>query len=283
MLDLVQQTYQSEKILDGLDLVGQTYQLKEILDGLDPVQQIFQWKNILDGPNPMREKGTWTSFASNVSIEGKSGYPAFVKNTQFYNKTALKQEFPYVHLNSDLCNRNQESKIDSVFLLIMVLTSPGEAARRSAIRQTWGNITEISGKRTATIFLLASSTVAKQEQLIREENDLFHDIYKKDFIDSYNNLTLKVMMGFEWVSSFCNDAKFVLKIDSDLIPNLQNLVKFLDESPKSLFFNGHMIKAATAVRSRSGWASKWFVSRDEYPHATYPPYELGAAYVLSLG
>ena len=226
-------------------------------------------------------KGTGSPFASNVPIKGKSEYPVFVKNRLFYNKTAIKQEFRYIHSNSDLCTRNQESKNDSVFLLVMVLTSPGEVARRSAIRQTWGNITKISGHQIATIFLLANSTNAKREQLTEKENDMFHDICKKDFIDSYDNLTLKVMMGFEWVNSFCNKSKFVLKIDSDMTPNLRNLVNFLANSPKSFFFNGHMMKERPVVRNRSGYGSKWYVSREEYPHVTYPPYELGAAYVLS--
>ena len=226
-------------------------------------------------------KGTGSPLASNVPIKGKSEYPLFVKNRLFYNKTAIKQEFRYILSNSDLCTRNQESKNDSAFLLVMVLTSPGEVARRSAIRQTWGNITKISGHQIATIFLLANSTNAKREQRIEKENDMFHDICKKDFIDSYNNLTLKVMMGFEWVNSFCNKSKFVLKIDSDMIPNLRNLVNFLENSPKSFFFNGLMMKERPVVRNRSGYGSKWYVSREEYPHVTYPPYELGAAYVLS--
>ena len=239
-----------------------------------------QATNISSQENPIWKqsgatKGTWTQpIASNSSS-------VVVKNKLFYNKTAIKQDFSYVHSNSDLCTRNQENEDNSIFLLVMVLTAPREAVRRSAIRHTWGNITEVSGKRTATIFLLANSTDAKQEQLIEEENNMFHDICKKDFIDSYNNLTLKVMMGFEWVNSFCNQAKFVLKIDSDIIPNLQNLVNFLDKSPKSFFFNGHLMKKRPVVRNRSGPGSKWYIPREEYPHATYPPYELGAAYVLS--
>ena len=232
-------------------------------------------------PGPKQTRATKSS-ASNISAMGvRSGYPAFVKNTLFYNKQAIKQEFCYIHSNSDLCTRNHENKDNSIFLLVMVLTAPGEAARRSAIRQTWGNVTKVSGKPIATIFLLASSTDAKREQIIEKENDIFHDICKKDFIDSYENLTLKVMMGFEWVNSFCNESKFVLKIDSDMIPNLRNLVNFLDKSPKSFFFNGHMMNKRPVVRNRSGYFSKWYVPREEYPHVTYPPYELGAAYVLS--
>ena len=110
---------------------------------------------------------------------------------------------------------------------------------------------------------------------------MFRDICKKDFLDSYQNLTLKTMMGLRWVDSFCNQTKFVLKIDSDTIPNLQNLVQHSETLLHDTILEGHLMKGHFPVRDNSTWPKKWVVSRELYPHPTYPTYVNGPSYLLS--
>ena len=205
----------------------------------------------------------------------------YVKNGMFINQNVNTTDaFKYVYSNSDLCTRNV-SHYDNVFLLIMVLTAPGETSQRDAIRSTWANVTHVLGRRVATIFLLGNSSNGIRETLIAKENDAHRDICKKDFRDSYRNLTLKTMMGLRWVNSFCNNTKFVLKIDSDTIPNLHRLIQHLNTLTDKTVFEGFLLIGRSPVRDNSTWIKKWFVSKDLYPHPTYPPYVNGPSYLIS--
>ncbi|XP_072022388.1 beta-1,3-galactosyltransferase 5-like [Amphiura filiformis] len=228
-----------------------------------------------DGPST----GSLTNNSGNNSNAKRSEYRHAVKNTLFYEEKVLnRSRFNYIYSNSDLCSRNTNG---SVFLVVMVPTRPGEIARREAIRKTWGNITHVSGKPIVVVFLLANTTDANTEFHIAKENKAHRDLCMKDFMDTYNNLTHKTMMGLDWVNTFCRSTQFALKIDSDMMPNLENLVNHLTKLSNTTLFEGHLMKRTHPVRSRSGYVGKWFVSLDEYPHPTYPPYELGAAYLMS--
>ncbi|XP_072038262.1 beta-1,3-galactosyltransferase 1-like [Amphiura filiformis] len=211
-----------------------------------------------------------------------------VKDGIFFNNKSMhsQHQYNYVHKNSDLCTRNNAHN-DTVFLLIMCLTAPAEMNRRTAIRKTWAKVTHVLGRRVATIFLLAKE-VGKMHtlnEIIARESEMFGDICKEDFIDSYQNLTLKTMMGFRWVNSFCNQTKFVLKIDSDTIPNLPNIVRHLIEKRmNTTTFEGYVMKGKNPVRKYDASnmkISKWYVSESVYPHPTYPPYVNGPSYLVS--
>ena len=52
------------------------------------------------------------------------------------------------------------------------------------------------------------------------ENRKFGDIVQGDFVDSYNNLSFKGIMGNLWVAEFCEQAEFVVKTDDDLYYDL---------------------------------------------------------------
>ena len=202
----------------------------------------------------------------------------FVKNTMFINKTVNNRDtFNYVYSNSDLCSQGISNN-KNVFLLVMISIAPGEIERRKAIRATWANVTHVAGKRVVTIFLLGYSTNKAIERHVARENELFHDIVKKAFLDSYRNLIFKTMMGLRWVNSFCNQTKFILRIDSDVIPSIWNLVRHLETLADQMVFEGFVNSGSQVVRDKR---NKWFVPQELYPNPTYPPYMRGAAYVLS--
>ncbi|XP_072041830.1 beta-1,3-galactosyltransferase 1-like [Amphiura filiformis] len=202
-----------------------------------------------------------------------------VKDGIFFNRSMHGQHpYNYVHKNSNYCIRNNDK--NSIFLLIMCLTAPDETSRRATIRRTWANVTDVLGRRVATIFLLANSS-EKLNKVIAHESKIFGDICKADFVDSYRNLTLKTLMGFRWVNSFCNHTKFVLKIDSDVVPNLFNLVRHLETRINKTTFEGHLMKGIKPVRDNITWIKKWYLSESVYPHPTYPPYAIGMSYLVS--
>ncbi|XP_038626514.1 beta-1,3-galactosyltransferase 1-like [Tachyglossus aculeatus] len=85
-------------------------------------------------------------------------------------------------------------------------------------------------------------------------------------------------MGLEWVARFCPQARYVLKVDGDVFLNPNYLVRLLRAHPQRDFITGYIYRGTGPLRDP---ASKWYVPRELYPHATYPPYCGGPGYVMS--
>lgn len=64
---------------------------------------------------------------------------------------------------------------------------------------------------------------------LRQESQLYGDILQASFVDSYANLTVKVLTAAKWIASRCSQARFAMKIDTDTIPNLPSLFASLIE------------------------------------------------------
>nr|XP_006111855.1 beta-1,3-galactosyltransferase 5-like [Pelodiscus sinensis] len=165
------------------------------------------------------------------------------------------------------------------FLVLLVTSGPGQLKARMTIRQTWGKHRLVAGNRIVTYFLLGITT--KESDLIEIifESQKYRDIIQKDFMDSYYNLTLKTMMGIEWVHIFCSQSRFVMKTDTDMFVNIFYLSELLLRKNRSTrFFTGFLKMNERPIRNR---CSKWYVSEAEYPASTYPPFCSGTGYVLS--
>ena len=64
--------------------------------------------------------------------------------------------------------------------------------------------------------MLTKKTIHK----VQEESEGFQDIIQGNFHDSYHNLTYKNVFGLLWVSTFCEQAEFVIKTDDDMYIDL---------------------------------------------------------------
>lgn len=63
---------------------------------------------------------------------------------------------------------------------------------------------------------------------IEEESEEYKDVIQENFIDTYNNLTLKSLMLLKLVKNECRSTvSFVMKTDDDMYLNLVVLVKTL--------------------------------------------------------
>lgn len=187
---------------------------------------------------------------------------------------------PYPHPYRFLLNEPHKCREKPPFLVVLVATEPGDVARRDVIRQTWGNESSVPGLSILRLFLLGVHPVFGRELrwALEEESRLHRDILQQDFADTYNNLTLKTLMGLEWVSKYCAGAGYVVKADGDVFLNLRYLARRFLLPPKENFVTGHTYRHTSPIRSR---AYKWYVPHEVYPDATYPPYCAGPGYVLS--
>lgn len=141
-----------------------------------------------------------------------------------------------------------------------------------------------------------------QQQLVVEESNAFGDVLQEDFVDTYNNLTLKSLMLLKWISRFNWDAdrvKYVMKCDDDTflnVPNLmhvllggtvpiyQDTVKLYTEATArrhswtdSTSLMGFLFHNARPIRDVS---SKWYAPRFMYRRKIFPNYLSGTGYVI---
>ncbi|XP_060928038.1 beta-1,3-galactosyltransferase 2 [Limanda limanda] len=166
----------------------------------------------------------------------------------------------------------------SPFLLFLVPVAPQDAAAREAIRKTWG----APGQDTLTVFYMGVPEgglgFSLQEEL-EEENREHADIIQMNFLDSYQNLTIKTVMMMNWAATHCPRASYVMKVDSDIFVNVFYLLRWLRSRPRQAFITGSVINDG---RPRRDVYSKWYVSEEEFPEDSFPPYVSGAGYVLSV-
>ena len=77
--------------------------------------------------------------------------------------------------------------------------------------------------KTRLAFMLGYSSDKAEQERIRNESNLHHDIVQGDFLDTYKNLTYKSVMGHMWARRFCAQAEFVMKADDDIYLDLYGL------------------------------------------------------------
>ncbi|NXE95583.1 B3GL1 acetylgalactosaminyltransferase, partial [Menura novaehollandiae] len=192
-------------------------------------------------------------------------------------------EYEPVHKQHHLFTLRERLKCDDIdpFLVIVVASSPKDAKARQAIRKTWGSRDSWGGRRVLTLFLLGQDTPREDNTgglSVEHESILYGDIIRQDFMDTYDNLTLKTIMAFQWFSEFCSGARFFMKTDVDVFINTPNLVEFLlRRNSSENVYTGYPLINNFAYR---GFDKKRYISYEEYPFKLYPPYCSGMGYIL---
>ncbi|XP_029434891.1 beta-1,3-galactosyltransferase 5-like [Rhinatrema bivittatum] len=198
-----------------------------------------------------------------------------VKFCIFCHKRAGGRSDTFLLLPDTDCRENPP------FLVILVTAEPWQLKPRRAIRQTWGKERIIGDKRVVSFFLLGTMEKENKqaEASIISESLKYKDIIQKNFTDSYYNLTLKTLMGIEWVHHFCPQSSFVMKTDSDMFVNTFYLTELLIKKNRTTnFFTGSLFLNAPPIRDKN---SKWYASEIEYPGQRYPTFCSGTGYVFS--
>ncbi|KAI8772195.1 beta-1,3-galactosyltransferase 1 [Biomphalaria glabrata] len=183
--------------------------------------------------------------------------------------------FVYVMHNPRLCQG-----VDVVDFIIIVHSAPANLERRKRIRESFAKESLFLPFHVRVAFLLGRTTNQTLDDLVRKEHLVNNDSVAGDFIDSYHNLTFKGVMGYRWVSEHCRNAKFVLKIDDDVIVNtfalLQSFYKHMNRK-RSIFCN--VWQANTMEILRQG---KWQVSDHIFRNHHTFPYSYCSGFVVIL-
>ncbi|XP_062569707.1 beta-1,3-galactosyltransferase 1-like [Saccostrea cucullata] len=164
-----------------------------------------------------------------------------------------------------------------VFLLIIVHSSVSNFEKRNAIRNTWGNVSNVE-KPILVKFLLGKSKEDTQQDLATTENRIYNDILFENIIETYENLTRKSIAMLRWASMNCHRVRYLLKVDDDIFLNLPRLLNEVTKNPTENSITGCKVKDSTPFRFP---INKWTVSRTQYKEDYYPDYIAGTAYLIS--
>ncbi|KAH8331236.1 hypothetical protein KR067_013085, partial [Drosophila pandora] len=130
---------------------------------------------------------------------------------------------------------------------------------------------------------------------LRKESDLYNDVIQEDFVDNFQNLTLKSVMALKHFNKKCFDTSaYFLKADDDSFVNVPNLIHILlggtlptyrphhkmqfRLTATSGVFLGHKLSDIKPIRKM---CNKFFVPRYIYPDPVFPRYLSGSGYLLS--
>ncbi|XP_051963623.1 beta-1,3-galactosyltransferase 2 [Xyrauchen texanus] len=186
--------------------------------------------------------------------------------------------YRYILNQPEVCERNSPP-----FLILMIPLTLENTEARTAIRWTWGQENLIPHVNILRLFVIGQPTKSNpvlQQHLERESKE-YGDIIQMDFVDTYQNLTIKTMMIMHWIATYCQRAWYAMKIDADIFLNVRYLVDYLYAQGKFSrqdYITGSVIKKSHPNRNS---INKWYISEDIYPDTVYPPYLSGAAYVFS--
>ncbi|XP_015112319.1 beta-1,3-galactosyltransferase 5 isoform X2 [Diachasma alloeum] len=162
-------------------------------------------------------------------------------------------------------------------LVIVITSRPSHTAARTAIRQTWVSLEELTN--VSAVFMLGTTEDPELEKLLQDEQKWYGDLIRGRFLDSYSNLTLKTISTLEWVDTYCSNAKFLLKTDDDIFINIPRLLSFVEEheGQRNVIFG----KLAHKWKPFRDEQSKYYISSAQYKPVLYPDFMTGPAYLLS--
>ena len=89
------------------------------------------------------------------------------------------------------------------------------------------------------VFGIIHLNILQWDCFIIHNSSYLKDILQWDFMDTYNNLTIKSILALKWASTFCSNAKFVIKMDDDVFLNSVNLANFLESRSSQFEIAGH--------------------------------------------
>ncbi|XP_059200383.1 beta-1,3-galactosyltransferase 2-like [Centropristis striata] len=196
------------------------------------------------------------------------------------NGTITNGPFTYTINEPEKCADGKSSP----FLVLLIATEARQVEARNAIRQTWGNESVAPALGFIRLFLLGKNDGELgilQQKMLEAESRRHHDIIQQDFKDSYKNLTIKTLMGMNWVAIHCPQASYVMKTDSDMFVNTEYLIYKLlrpEVKPRNNYFTGSNMRGYAPNRNKD---SKWYMPPELYPSDKYPTFCSGTGYVFS--
>ncbi len=204
------------------------------------------------------------------NLEFLSSYRQVLFNNNCLNRKSENFNLNYTTLNPkySICHPNTKIQL---LLFVFVVIAPDKFEKRMIIRNTWANMTVF--KDMKVVFVVGLSKNSHVNTQIKQEFDFHKDLIQIDFIDSYHKLTSKIILSFKWISNYCYNSKFILRINDDVFVNTFYLLDYLNalNYEKNRLYG---LVESNAVPERNP-NNKFYVSYDAFYNSKYDNYVEG--------
>lgn len=193
-----------------------------------------------------------------------------VMTNDLYMERRYNKPNKYIINPQNVCPSN--ALVDYLFV---VFSAAEHVESRRVLRDTWvKDARRSSGNRV--IFIFGQPGNAKLQSVLEFESEQYGDIVQESFRDSYKNLTFKTVAMLRWANIHCPQARFVVKIDDDSLPNLANLYRAMHGQLEDAIY-GELKRGYVPERSPT---HKWHIPYEEYPRSVVPEFIMGGMYVI---
>ena len=110
----------------------------------------------------------------------------------------------------DLCLKTTNR---SIFVYAVVQVN--DFSKRNVIRKTWANRENFPTVKVA--FIVGLSLNSKINELVQQEQQNFNDIIQGNFLDSYRNLSYKILTVWKWSINHCSNVKYIARVQDDMV------------------------------------------------------------------
>ncbi|XP_037514515.1 beta-1,3-galactosyltransferase 5-like [Rhipicephalus sanguineus] len=165
-------------------------------------------------------------------------------------------------------------------ILYFVHTAPKNVEKRRFLRKTIGDPTIACEMNSAIAFFVGEAPQLNDHEAVLGEALREGDVVVLNFTDTYKNLTYKFVHGAKWVSENCllDPTATIVKLDDDVLVNTFSLSAYLTSGVMAL--TGIHCQVITGAEPFRKPISKWYVSQNDYALKVYPPYCLGAVFIM---
>ncbi|XP_026316563.1 beta-1,3-galactosyltransferase 5-like isoform X2 [Hyposmocoma kahamanoa] len=188
--------------------------------------------------------------------------------THFIRSRSLEYYLDNIEL---LIEPSLEPCLEDIPVIVLAASAPTRWSHREAIRRTWG-------KRIPTYFLMGLDGPQINEELTNNyiEAKEYRDLIVYDFLEHYQNLTLKTALMLQWTSQRCPEARFLYKTDDDVVINPWRLKEVLIDNAHTELA-GYMVNKSSVHRDEY---NKWYLPRWLQWEDIVPRYLTGPGYLI---
>ena len=139
---------------------------------------------------------------SNRRLELKRSFGSVYDKMEWYFNLRQEQQ---TSLNYKYIHGSEKCSDEPPFLVILCLSQPEHSIERDTIRNTWGSVSHTNvwsrnekvSDNIKLMFVIGQASSTRIQQSINIEDEMHQDIIQSDFVDNYNHLTLKVLLGLQ--------------------------------------------------------------------------------------
>ncbi|KDP29247.1 hypothetical protein JCGZ_16636 [Jatropha curcas] len=164
-----------------------------------------------------------------------------------------------------------------IAMLVGVFSTGNNFERRMALRRSWMQYEAVRSGDVAVRFFIGLHKNGQVNYELWKEAQAYGDVQLMPFVDYYSLISLKTVaiciMGTKILP-----AKYIMKTDDDAFVRIDEVITSLKGKASSSLLYGLISFESSPHRDKE---SKWYISNEEWPHSSYPPWAHGPGYIIS--